>query len=77
MYQIVSLEVAEAVAGNATRPWYRYVISNAQNTITGYRCGNEREVRRFARDCVANLNLKYPTTPPRYVNPVQINHTYL
>ncbi|MFO7603223.1 MAG: hypothetical protein R6X06_05335, partial [Gammaproteobacteria bacterium] len=68
MYRIVSIEVAEPVAGNTTRPWYRYVISNIQNTITGYRCGSEREVRRFARDCVAKLNLKYPTSPPRYVN---------
>ena len=77
MYQIKVIEVIEPMSKNSKQPWFRYVISNEHNTITGYRCGNEKEVKRFARDCITSLNQKYPSGKPRMFNPVQINSTYL
>lgn len=77
MYQIKVIEITEPVNAHSKKPWFRYIISNEQNTITGYRCGSELEVKRFARDCITSLNTKYPTGKLRHINPVQINNTYI
>ncbi len=77
MYQIQLIEVIEPLDSQSTQTWFRYVITNNENTITGYRCGNKREVYGFARSCVLSLNQKYPPRKPRYVNPVQINVSYI
>lgn len=77
MYQIKIIEITEPMSEHSKKPWFRYIISNEHNTITGFRCGSEREVRRFARDCITSLNHKYPKGKPRHVNPVQINSTFL
>ena len=77
MYQIKVIEVTEPMSEHSKKPWFRYIISNDQNTITGYRCGSERDVKQFARECINSLNTKYPSGQPRHVNPVQINNTYL
>ena len=77
MYQIKVIEITESISEHSNNLWFRYIISNDHNTITGYRCGSEREVKRFVRGCINNLNSKYPSGQPRHVNPVQINNTYL
>jgi len=77
MYQIKIIEVIDSLNSQSSKPWFRYVISNNENTITGYRCGSKKEVQGFAYECIANLNRKYPPRKPRHVNPVQINVSYL
>lgn len=73
MYQIKTIEIIEPLDNQSKQTWFRYVITNNENTITGYRCGSKREVHGFARSCVSDLNRKYPPRKPHYVNPVQIN----
>lgn len=36
--------------------WYRYVIAQGTNQITGTRCGTEAEVNHMLRDMVERLN---------------------
>lgn len=74
MYQISAIERVEPIHGDSSKPWFRYIISNTYNTITGFRCGTEKEVRRFAKEFISSLNQKYPGGTPRYVNPVQIHY---
>ena len=74
MYQISLIECVEPLHAESKKPWCRYIISNAHNTISGYRCGTEREVRRFAKEFINSLNQKYPAGTTRYVNPVQIHY---
>lgn len=77
MYQITVIETVAPLDSQSSKPWYRYVISNNENTITGYRCGSKKEVQRFARECVNHLNQKYPPRKLHYVNPVQLNVSYI
>jgi hypothetical protein len=74
MYHLSIIERVEPIQDDSKKPWFRYIISNAHNTITGYRCGTESEVHRFAKEFIKDLNHKYPGGTPRYVNPVQIHY---
>lgn len=77
MYKINIIEIIEPLNKASVKPWFRYVISNAQNTITGYRCGNKKDVQRFANDCITSLNQKYPPGKPHVFKPAQINVSYI
>lgn len=77
MYQINIIEIVEPLNVQSNKTWFRYIISNNQNTITGYRCGSKNEVQRFAKDCVTSLNHKYPSGKPHFFKPAQINVSYI
>jgi len=77
MYEVRTIETTNPLNTESRHPWFRYVINNELNTITGYRSGRKEEVRRFARDCAAYLNWKYPPINTRKLNSVQINVSYI
>jgi len=76
MYQINIIEIVEPLNLESRNPWFRYIISNDHNTITGYRCGNKNEVLRFARECISSLNAKYPQGKAHIFKPAQTNLSY-
>ena len=61
LYVLKSIEKVDPPAGTTSKNWFRYVIANDHNAITGYRCGTEKDVTKFAKDSAANLNEKYQT----------------
>jgi len=77
MYKLDVIETTSPLDANSGKTWFRYVISNDKNFITGYRPGSEREIRRFADDCIATLNRKYPPVKIRTLNPARVNVNYL
>ncbi len=77
MYEIKMIESIEPLNSKSGQPWFRYTLGNERNTITGYRPGSKEDVHRFARECVASLNRKYPPVKARKLNRVRINVSYL
>jgi hypothetical protein len=60
-YRIVTLEKTNDIPhlASLTGKWYRYIISNDINLITGYRCGSLSEVKDYLTSNVKRLNQKY------------------
>ena len=54
-FRLDSITPAEAPAGS-DGSWYRYVISQGENEITGLRAGSQSEVQRLVDDMVERLN---------------------
>jgi len=77
MYKIKMIETTEPLNSKSGQPWFRYILSNELNTITGYRPGSKQDVYRFAQKCVTSLNRKYPPIKARRLNRVQANISYL
>ena len=55
-YQTTSIEPTDAPDGGQGDNWYRYTISQGRNTITGYRRGTLRTVKRAVKEIVVELN---------------------
>lgn len=60
-YQLVTLEKVWGLQTSEHQPlnWYRYVISNGNNPITGFRNGSRAEVSAYISASITRLNLKY------------------
>lgn len=54
-FRLESLTPAEAPAGSEG-PWFRYVIQQGANEITGLRAGSQSEVQRLVDDMIERLN---------------------
>jgi alkylated DNA nucleotide flippase Atl1 len=54
-FRLESLTSAEAPAG-ADGPWFRYVITQGANEITGLRAGSQTEVQRLVDEMIERLN---------------------
>jgi len=78
MYKIISIEHADDVSLNSEQNWYRYMIANEFNVISGLKVGTKAEVSKHARLCMLSLNQKYKSPkkkrPTKYYKPVNINH---
>ncbi len=55
-YKIISVEKTAAPSGASGANWYRYEISQGDNTISGFRRGNLREVTAEVEEIVAQSN---------------------
>ena len=60
-YKVKYIEKVEPPAGATTKRWYRFLIANDMNSISGLRSGSEKEVRKIVADSVKKLNDKYLT----------------
>jgi len=60
-YRIVSLEKTNDIPhlSSLSGKWYRYIISNDINHITGYRCGKLSDVKDYVNSNIKRLNQKY------------------
>jgi phosphoserine aminotransferase len=73
MYRIKSIECVDELNIESSSSWYRYVIYNENNTITGVRSGTKSEVQKHARLCAILLNSKYKKGKEKIYKPVQLN----
>ena len=55
-YEIVSVQRAEPPPGVEGSDWYRYVITQGDNTINGCRQGNLKAVTMAVEEIVVQLN---------------------
>ena len=55
-FMLSSVSKEEPPAGAEGLGWYRYVITQADNTIVGYRRGNTSSVTIAVKDIVLRLN---------------------
>ncbi|GBF31398.1 hypothetical protein MnTg04_01359 [bacterium MnTg04] len=55
-YEIVSVQRAEPPPGLEGSDWYRYVITQGDNTINGCRQGNLKAVTMAVEEIVVQLN---------------------
>lgn len=54
-FRLASITPADAPSGS-DGSWYRYVIAQGDNEITGLRAGSQSEVQRLVDDMVERLN---------------------
>jgi hypothetical protein len=54
-FRLASITPAEAPVGSEGQ-WYRYVISQGENEITGLRAGSQTEVQRLVDEMIERLN---------------------
>lgn len=54
-FRLESITPAEAPAGS-DGPWFRYVIAQGANEITGLRAGSQSEVQRLVDEMIERLN---------------------
>ena len=55
-FEIVTLEQTESPDGSDADDWYRYELTQGTTTITGYKQGEEEEVRDEVTSLVSRLN---------------------
>jgi hypothetical protein len=55
-FSVGVIESSEAPAAGAGKYWCKYTIVQGPNTITGYRQGGVREVKKAVGDIVADMN---------------------
>ena len=55
-YEILLVEPAEAPCGLGGADWYRYIIVQGNNKISGYRQGNLRTITQSIEETVVRLN---------------------
>lgn len=60
-YRVVSIEKTEDVphAEAQEGKWYRYIITNGINNITGCRCGKLAEVREYLNGVIQRMNREH------------------
>jgi hypothetical protein len=80
-YKLKSIEKIVPPEGTTHKRWYKFIIANSYNTITNIRCGNEKEIRKFAATAIQRLNEKYLTNCKvkvfnRPVNEVSISGSF-
>ena len=54
-FRLASITPAEAPTGSEG-PWFRYVILQGANEITGLRAGTQTEVQRLVDEMIERLN---------------------
>jgi hypothetical protein len=54
-FRLVSITPAEAPVGS-DGPWFRYIILQGENEITGLRAGSQSEVQRLVDAMIERLN---------------------
>jgi hypothetical protein len=54
-FRLESITPAQAPAGS-DGPWFRYVILQGENEITGLRAGSQNEVQRLVDEMIERLN---------------------
>lgn len=54
-FRLASITPAEAPVGSEGS-WFRYVILQGENEITGLRAGSQTEVQRLVDDMIERLN---------------------
>jgi hypothetical protein len=55
-FEMNDIKRAKAPDGGAGQDWYRYIITQGPNTITGYRQGSQRTVTKAVKEIVLELN---------------------
>ena len=55
-FELDDIKRAKAPDGGAGQDWYRYIITQGPNTITGYRQGSQRAVTKAVKEIVLELN---------------------
>lgn len=55
-FQLGGIERADAPDGGAGQDWFRYIITQGPNKITGYRHGSQRAVTKALKEIVLELN---------------------
>ncbi len=55
-YQLDEIEKATAPSGCDGKDWFRYTITQGDNTITGYKQGSQRAVTKAVKQIVVDLN---------------------
>jgi hypothetical protein len=55
-FEMNDIKRAKAPDGGAGQDWYRYIITQGPNTITGYRQGSQRAVTKAVKEIVLELN---------------------
>ncbi len=76
-YRLLVLEKTTPPAEARTRRWYRYVIGNGITEINGRRAGTEKEIRKFANDCIRQLNRDItPSRRAHQFRPAYLHYAY-
>ena len=55
-FELISIEKTEPPAGADGSNWHRYVITQGESPIVGYRQGTQRNVRLAIEEIVVQLN---------------------
>ena len=55
-FKLDDIERAKAPDGGSGQDWFRYIITQGHNTITGYRQGSQRAVTKAVKEIVLELN---------------------
>jgi len=55
-YELDQIEKAKAPNGGDGKDWFRYIIKQGKNRITGYRQGSQRTVTKAVKQIVLDLN---------------------
>ena len=55
-FEFVELEQVEPPDGSDEGRWYRYVISQGEQSIVGHRRGTKKKVREAVKDIVQRMN---------------------
>ena len=56
IYKLDQIEKSKAPDGGDGKDWFRYTITQGDNTITGYRQGSQRAVTKAVKQIVVDLN---------------------
>ncbi len=64
-FELASISDAEPPIGTDGRDWRRYVITQGESTIVGYRQGTERNVKLAIEEIVVQLNERRVGKPGR------------
>ncbi len=57
-YELDDIKRAKAPDGGVGQDWFRYIITQGRNTITGYRQGSQRTVTKAVKEIVFELNAR-------------------
>jgi hypothetical protein len=55
-FELGDIKRTKAPDGGAGQDWFRYVITQGPNKITGYRQGSQRAVTKAVKEIVLELN---------------------
>ncbi len=55
-FELGEIKRAKAPDGGGGQDWYRYIITQGPNKITGYRQGSQRAVTKAVKEIILELN---------------------
>ena len=55
-FELSDIERTKAPDGGGGQDWYRYIITQGPNKITGYRQGSQRAVTKAVKEIILELN---------------------